>query len=51
MADYCVLLGYNVMLSLLRNHKDWNDELVAKMVLEDWFLLLVAVYFLIVNTI
>ncbi len=30
MADHCALLGYNVMLGLPRKHKDWNDELVAK---------------------
>ncbi len=26
----CAHLGYNVMLGLPRNHKDWNDELIAK---------------------
>ncbi len=30
MADHCALLGYDVMLGLPRKHKDWNDELLAK---------------------
>ncbi len=34
MADHCALLGYNVMLGLPRKHKDWNDELVAKVKLK-----------------
>ncbi len=30
MGKYCAHLGYNVMLGLLRKHKDWNDELIEK---------------------
>ncbi len=30
MGEHCAHLGYNVMLGLPRKHKDWNDELVAK---------------------
>ncbi len=28
MTEHRTLLGYNVMLSLPREYKDWNDELV-----------------------
>ncbi len=28
MGEHCAHLGYNVMLDLPKNYKDWNDELV-----------------------
>ncbi len=30
MGEHCAHLGYNVMIDIPREHKDWNDELVAK---------------------
>ncbi len=34
MHEHLTHLGYNVMLDIPRNHKDWNDELVAEIKLK-----------------